>query len=146
MFYSFFFTKNKIFCQISTLIPDSLKVDKLTKLSEKSSYLKFNETFFQECVHWDIQSHRWSGAGSWLVQSNASHSVCHFTYLSTYAVIRSRVSLWGSHDHIVTLDPDGCHQAPRQTLLSSTPWMLIMDTATRSVSPRGWHSPCLWCC
>ena len=60
---------------------------------------------FQECVHWDIQSHRWSGAGSWLVQTNTSHSTCHFTYLSTYAVIRSRVSLMrGSQYYIITLD------------------------------------------
>ena len=57
-----------------------------------SLYTILTRLYFQECVHWDIQSHRWSGAGSWLVQTNSSHSTCHFTYLSTYAVIRARVS------------------------------------------------------
>ena len=46
----------------------------------------------QECVHWDIQSHRWVSGGNQLVASNSTHSTCHFSYLSTYAVIRAQVS------------------------------------------------------
>ena len=45
----------------------------------------------QECVHWDIQSHRWVSEGNQIVASNATHSTCHFSYLSTYAVIRAQV-------------------------------------------------------
>ena len=47
---------------------------------------------FQVCAHWDIQSHRWVETGNVLLHSNATHSTCHFTYLSTYAVIRSQVN------------------------------------------------------
>ena len=45
------------------------------------------------CVHWDIQSHWWVETGNTLLHSNATHSTCHFTYLSTYAIIRNKVSI-----------------------------------------------------
>merc|ERR1719411_968322 len=41
----------------------------------------------KRCVHWDIQTQAWSEAGNTLLQTNSTHSSCHFKHLSTYAVL-----------------------------------------------------------
>ena len=45
----------------------------------------------QECVHWDLHTNFWTTEGAVTLASNASHTVCSFNYLSTYAVMRTRV-------------------------------------------------------
>ena len=46
----------------------------------------------QECVHWDLHTNFWTTEGAVTLATNASHTVCSFNYLSTYAVMRQRIS------------------------------------------------------
>ena len=48
-------------------------------------------TWLQECVHWDLHTNFWTTEGAVTLASNASHTICSFTYLSTYAVMQRRV-------------------------------------------------------
>ena len=45
----------------------------------------------QECVHWDLHTNFWTTEGAVTLATNASHTVCSFNYLSTYAVMRQRI-------------------------------------------------------
>ena len=44
----------------------------------------------QECVHWDLHTNFWTTEGATTLSSNASHTICSFNYLSTYAVMQTR--------------------------------------------------------
>ena len=44
----------------------------------------------QECVHWDLHTNFWTTEGATTLGSNASHTICSFNYLSTYAVMQTR--------------------------------------------------------
>ena len=53
-------------------------------------FFKSGPNCVQECVHWDIQTNSWAVSGSRVLASNATHTTCSFSYLSTYAVVRAQ--------------------------------------------------------
>merc|ERR1719225_122909 len=60
------------------------------RLNLTLKHLALQQGISKECVHWDIQTNSWTVSGSTVLASNATHTTCSFSYLSTYAVVRAQ--------------------------------------------------------